>query len=518
MPRWFVVLVTTLLQAPTGCGGSDYRTQAVPDASSSRESVADTGALPDAPLEAGATLDAGVAPEGADAADTGCGDSVTSVVGIASAPLNEMPAIPLVESVRLNGDRQQVDLKSQQNVTAGLRWQQDRMFMLTDPGFWDIPSAGPARWYPTSTVLVLGVRAADIDGDGDEDMMLLSVNMNAGIATDATANPLMSRLAVWERTPDGLAERTEVLRSTGLIFPMPYTFGDVNGDGNLDIVTFESGTPVAYVNDGKLAFTRTILGATATEYMNLGVLTVAYADRNRDGKNDLLVVAGMDTELSIFVMLSDNSGKLTAPGPAAKGKSPLPPHGPMGTGIGIADVTGDGIADVVTQDPQSTADTPKLNLHVSTDAQTVAAAVQLDGLGFAFADVDEDGNGDIVTTLKRRQLALLWRGAGQYETRDLGISMAMPPVMGFVVDPGQGAAPAVAHVLYNLPSCPACGARCSGRCVFRFVRGVSLRPGLYDRPLHRPSLCALPKSANQHRSKGPLKLRAKRHRAWCHKS
>lgn len=388
-----------------------------------------------------------------------------TVLALTSASLG-MPSLRLVEQTALRGDGVAPTLMTQQNVTAGLRWQGDRMFLLTDSGFWDIPTSGDARWYPTSARLLWGVRAGDLDGDGDLDLILLSMELNPSAAVSG-ANPVESRLAAWERTPDGLVERGEVLRNAGMGLPMPYVLADVDGDGDLDIVSWEHGTPVAYINAGNFTFARLALGDTTAAYADSGAFVLDYADRDHDGANDLLVVAGSFTsdqlENKIFVQRGLGDGQLGPPEPAIIGKSPLVQHGPDGIGIGIADVTGDGLADVIMQDPASV-DTPILRLHISTSASSVAPAIELAGLGFAFADVDADGATDIVTTRDSRLVALLSRGAGAFDVRELGVDMARPPLRGFVVEPGIHAAPAVLHALYELTACTSC-AGCAGRCI-----------------------------------------------------
>jgi hypothetical protein len=85
----------------------------------------------------------------------------------------------------------------------------------------------------------------------------------------------------------------------------------------------------------------------------------------------------------------------------------------------MADGTGDGLEDIVTQDAQTTPEAPILNLFVSESATRIAPPIQLEGLGFEFADVDADGTTDIVTTRANRLMALLSRGAGTFVPRDL---------------------------------------------------------------------------------------------------
>lgn len=441
-------------------GASDARAA---DAQATSSQATDSGAGEDSARAAQA--DGGAAADSGGGMVAECGaDPNEFSAGIASAQLNATPPVKLTERLRLMADDAPHDPVPQQGIPAGLRWQQDRMFLLLDPGFWDIPVAGPARWYATSTVLVEGVRAADIDGDGDQDIMLLSTRKND--AADSATSPLVTRLSVWERTRDGLTERGEVLRGARLVLPMPFVFADLGGDASLDIITFEQGAPVGYLHDGKFGFTRTVLGQVAADYASMLLLALDYSDRNADGKPDLLVVVGKELENTAFVMLADGAGKFSPPSAEfSKGKSPLVPYGPTGTGIGFADVTGDGVSDILMQDPQGTDSAPRINLYASAGATSLAAAVQLEGLDFQFADLDKDGQTDIVSTLNGRLMAMLSHGKGGFESRDMGVSTSKPSVLDFVVDPGQANSPAVIHILYKQTPCPPCNADCAGRCV-----------------------------------------------------
>jgi hypothetical protein len=458
------VLALVALGFGAGAGGCGSTTSggapAAPVAGSAGTGrLAGGGASPD---DAGQANDAG--PADAGRVVPRCGESgPTLAAGIASAPLRASPPVQLTETAQLLGPGLSLTLGTQQNVAAGLRWEQDRVFMLADAGFWDISTEAGARWTATSSLMVLAASAADLDDDGDQDLLLLTSDVNAAPSTDPTASPLVTRLAAWERSPEGLTERTEVLRFPYVILPLPYEVGDLDGDGDLDVAGYERGVPVGYLHDGAFGFTRSVLGEAAPAYEDKLLTWTHTTDRNRDGVLDLLVMTGEALELNVFVLLGDGAGKFGAPGPAVIVEAPLVPHGPSGIGFSIADVTGDGLEDVVTQDAQSSAETPILNLFVSESATSIAPAVQLEGLGFEFADVNADGTTDIVTTRHERLLALLARGDGSFDARDLGISMSKP-MLDFVVGFASDGAPML-HALYDLSACPAC-AGCMGRCLF----------------------------------------------------
>lgn len=400
---------------------------------------------PQQPSAAGmpATNSEETAPVGGAGAGAAC-DPAAPLFTIAGTPLRAALPLRLTHEVALAGEGLALTEIAQQNPSAGLRWQGDRMFLLADVGFWDIPVAGPARWYPTSSTLIWGVRAGDLDADGDDDLLVLSVSLNPNLGAELDADagppsPLVTRLAVWERGPDGLAERAELRNVAAMSFPMPYELGDLEADGDLDIVTYERGAAVGYINQGGFVLERRTLSEATPGNENLGALVVHLADRNDDGLLDLLVVGGdplvSPLENRMFVLLAESSSRFGAMGPSTIGKSPLVPHGPDGIGIGIADLTGDGLADVVMQDPAAP-DDGILRLHKSTSASELAPVTELRGLGFGFADIDGDGTTDLVTTRSQQLQALISRKPELFEPRELGIDASM---LSYVVDPSQPA-------------------------------------------------------------------------------
>jgi hypothetical protein len=393
-----------------------------------------------------------------------------SILGIASAALRSKAPIVLDETTQLRGEGLDLTLMPQQNVAGSLRWRGDRLFVTADAGFWEVPPEGDPRFYATASVILWGLRAGDMDRDGDQDLIVLTLEPNTGNA----ATPFGSRLSAWERTPDGLTQRSDVMHTTEMRFAMPYALGDVDGDRDLDVITFEQGAAVAFIHDGAFNFSQRVLSESIRELRDTLPLIVDFSDRNADGAGDLLLILGnysRPLENSIRVLLAEGPDKLGPPGPGTAGETPLVPHGPDGVGLGIADVTGDGITDVLQQDDQSTETEPVIRFYASTSPSELAAPIELKGLGFEFADVDEDGKLDIVSTLNNRLIALLSRGDSAFETRDLGVSIAAPEAVDFVVDPGAGDAPAVLHTLYRLRDCPSCDEACDGRCVFDVCLG-----------------------------------------------
>ena len=168
------------------------------------------------------------------------------------------------------------------------------------------------------------------------------------------------------------------------------------------------------------------------------------------------------------MLLGDGTGKLGKPGPATKVLTALVGNGPDGTGFGLADVTGDGLSDILIQDPQGTETAPILHLYASAEASFMPSK-ELSVMGFEFADVDGDGKTDIVSTVQHRLTAQLSRLGGTFEAHDMRVDMSAPLVKGYAVDPGDGSSSPVLHLFYGIASCPTCGAGCSGRCLFNLT-------------------------------------------------
>jgi len=365
-------------------------------------------------------------------------------VGVASASFGA-GALRLEPIAALAGAPAAAVVESKAQGLGGLVAHRDGLIALGWTGFWDIDRGGSKRWIELGT-FVTGAVAGDVDGDGDQDAMILSYTVEVG-------RGLVTHLLVFERTADGLVQRTEARESAGVI-GMPFVFHDLDADGDLDILTHEGGALVAYVDDGAFAFARQQLGEPLEGYTDSGAIAVAdLSDRDDDGVEDLLFVIGRAGRESGITVVEQ--AYVVLPGDEEGGFKPAVVSGNQETtaaGLNIADVTGDGIADVITQQNDGT---PRLHLVRSVDATSFAAPVDIGlGAGVQFADADGDGTRDIITTLEGdRLVALIARdddAEGAFELHELDIELNAT-LLAFTGESASDGAPPRLHVLYQCP-------------------------------------------------------------------
>jgi hypothetical protein len=223
--------------------------------------------------------------------------------------------------------------------------------------------------------------------------------------------------------------------------------GDLNGDGNLDLVTDNWGnnqvavlfgdgkvsfnTPATFLDVGKMPYQRLRVGdlngdgksdiiTTNLEGDNVTILlgdgkglskqpagspfpcgdspfNFAIGDVNKDAKPDLAIVnspssATRSGKDGLTILLGDGTGgfKMMTGSPFATGKIP--------NRVAIGDVNGDGIGDIAVSSP----DGNNITLFLMSDKSSVASSSTIVGggkpKGLAIRDLNGDGKADIVVT------------------------------------------------------------------------------------------------------------------------
>jgi hypothetical protein len=173
--------------------------------------------------------------------------------------------------------------------------------------------------------------------------------------------------------------------------PNDIAVGDFNGDGNLDLVIANTGTPylTTLLGDGKGGFKASAHSPFATA-SHPHVHGVPVGDFNGDGKLDVVTDSWGNNQMLMFA--GDGAGKLNLPGKTFDvGKRPY-------ERLRVADFNKDGIPDVVTTDLDQNAVTILLgDGHGGfREASGSPFAAGVGPWAVAIDDVNKDGNLDLV--------------------------------------------------------------------------------------------------------------------------
>jgi hypothetical protein len=151
-----------------------------------------------------------------------------------------------------------------------------------------------------------------------------------------TANRGDNTVSVLLSKGDGTFEPEEVF-PTGK-FPRSVAVGDLNGDGKPDVVTANQGTNTVSILLGNGDGTFSIGGQQSVPAPNLRPFQVAIADLTGNGIPDIVTANRSDN--SVSVLLGNPDGSFQTKETYSTGRLPI--------SVAIADITGDGIDDIIT--------------------------------------------------------------------------------------------------------------------------------------------------------------------------
>ena len=236
----------------------------------------------------------------------------------------------------------------------------------------------PAQHLPRDNDATYAVALGDVDGDGDLDLVVgnainqqnrLYLNDGTGTFTDVTANR-MPIVYGWT---------------------MALSLGDVDEDGDLDIVFANSGARNRlYLNDGTGDFSDATAARMPPQEENR---TRAVTLGDVDGNGDLDLVFGNDGQQN-RLYLNDGTGNFIE---ATANR--LPPGGDHTLAVALGDVDGDGHLDLVFGNARQ-----QTRLHLNdgigifTDATAgrVAPDKDTETRAVTLGDVDGDGHADLI--------------------------------------------------------------------------------------------------------------------------
>ncbi len=260
------------------------------------------------------------------------------------------------------------------------------------------------------------VAIGDVNGDGNPDLVVANYHSNSqGVGT-------VSVLL-------GNGNGTFQAQTTFAAGPEPHwvAMGDVNGDGNADLVVADEGGGVVSVllgnGNGTFQTPRIFVAGAFPD-------SVVLADVNGDGKPDLVVANGAGTS-SLSILLGNGNGTFQTQQTFAAG-------GYTGA-VAVADVNGDGRPDLVFANYSSNSVSVLLNsANGNFTGQTytiISAAAAAQFLVSATPATIPAGSPASLTVIAQDQVgetSRAYTGTVHFSTTDVGIGVSLPSDYTFV--------------------------------------------------------------------------------------
>ncbi len=223
---------------------------------------------------------------------------------------------------------------------------------------------------------------ADIDGDGDQDVLITGLNEDSEGISELYTNDGSGTYSLVENTPFTAVRNSSI------------AFADIDGDGDQDVLItgFDNNTigiSELYTNDGFGNFSL----LTNTPFLGVDLGTVAFADIDGDGDQDVLIT-GRDNANNGISKLYINDGL---------GNFSLVANTPFTdvdySSMAFADIDGDSDQDVLITGYSDNHYISELYINDGNGVFSLVANTPFIGVGIgsiAFADIDGDMDQDVL--------------------------------------------------------------------------------------------------------------------------
>jgi len=235
----------------------------------------------------------------------------------------------------------------------------------------------------------LSVQVADLNGDGEPDIVVANSNAN-------TVSVLLNTTAAGAAVPSFAPQVTFAVGTT----PFAVAVGDFNGDGRPDlaVANYHDNTVSVLLNTAAAGATAPSFAPQVTFNVGANPYAVAVGDLNGDGRSDLVVANSGATTVSVLL----NNTTAFAAAPAFAGQATFT-VGPGPESVAVVDLDGDGRPDLaVANYGDGTLSVLSNTTAAGATAPTFAAQQTFAGGGppssLAAADFNGDGRPDLAVT------------------------------------------------------------------------------------------------------------------------
>lgn len=228
------------------------------------------------------------------------------------------------------------------------------------------------------------VAFADVDGDGDQDLLITGNGGNQQYAR-LYLNDSTGSFSMAIGTPFDRVQFSAV------------AFADIDNDNDQDVIitgmnSDANGQPSAklYTNDGTGSFTE----VTGTSFQNVEKSSLAFADFDNDNDQDLIIAGDNGNAPITRLYENDGNGNFTTVNNTSFA-------GASSGSIAVADVNGDSLIDIFISGENPNLGGQISRLYLNNDTLSFTQAVgsafpQLFSSSVAFADIDNDGDQDLM--------------------------------------------------------------------------------------------------------------------------